>query len=203
MSPLPKTLRNQLRIEWVIAIWSLGLKYCKIAQVQGPGKMTISCESHAEQLCCCGLSHYFYFLAGVAFATKCTERALKVNSAYLLEPPWKKRLTQLISTITSHLPTIHLDLDNCSATLAWLYTTVPIVHTYLFSAVLCSWVEKHASDRVFVDTTLLPSYPSLWSYWCVSERSPGWGESSGPVCMARKGRGGEGTMACLSGDSCT
>jgi len=47
-----------------------------------------------------------------------------------------------------------------SATFAW-YTTIVAVLTYLSSIIICSLPETHASDPIFLDTTLLPPYPSL------------------------------------------
>jgi hypothetical protein len=47
------------------------------------------------------------------------------------------------------------------ATFVWSYTTIVAVLTYLSSIILCSLSETHASDSIFLDTTLLPPYPSL------------------------------------------
>jgi hypothetical protein len=53
-----------------------------------------------------------------------------------------------------------IDARACSATFAWLYTAT-FLAVHLLSVFLFSRVEKYAKDRFFVDTTLLPTFPSL------------------------------------------
>src|SRR5712691_1876423 len=60
---------------------------------------------------------------------------------------------------------LHLPINDarafCNAGVVIYDRRVVAVLTYLSSILSCLKAEKHASDRIVMDTTLLPPYPSL------------------------------------------
>ena len=74
---------------------------------------------------------------------------------------YRSAVSRVPDTYRINRQSILINARVSSATLAWFYTTVVVVLTYLSSILSCLKAEKHDSDHIVMDTKLLPPHSSL------------------------------------------